>query len=133
MRVDETICLAAIFQAVTYKLWKLYDANLGWRQYRRLLINENKWRAARFGLDGRLIDLGKKIEVPTPELIIELLEFIDDVVVELGVKDEVMYVHEIMRRRTGADRQLEVFERTHDLKAVVQYMVEETKAGIPVG
>ena len=133
MRVDETLCIAAIFQAVTYKLWKLYDANLGWRQYRRLLINENKWRAARFGLDGKLIDLGKKIEVSTPHLIVELLEFIDDVVVELGVKDEVLYVHEILRNRTGADRQLAVYEKTKDLKAVVQYIVEETRAGIPVG
>jgi carboxylate-amine ligase len=133
MRIDETLCLAAIFQAVTYKLWKLYDANLDWRHYRRLLINENKWRAARFGLDGKLIDLGKKTEVSTPSLIVELLEFIDDVVVELGVKDEVLYVHEILRHRTGADRQLAVYEKTHDLKAVVQYIVEETKAGIPIG
>ena len=65
MRVDETICLAALFQAVTYKLWTLYNRNQGWRLYRRSLINENKWRAARFGLDGKLIDLGKRIEVPT--------------------------------------------------------------------
>ncbi len=133
MRVDETICLAAIFQAVTYKLWKLYDANLGWRHYRRLLINENKWRAARYGLDGKLIDLGKKVEVATSELIVELLEFIDDVVVELGVKDEVLFVHEIMRNRTGADRQLAVFEQTGDLKDVVQYIVSQTKLGIPLG
>jgi carboxylate-amine ligase len=133
MRVDETICIAAIFQAVTYKLWKLYDANLGWRQYRRSLILENKWRAARFGLDEKLIDLGKRIEVPTAELLVELLQFIDDVVGELGVTQEVAYVHEIFRRRTGADRQLEVFERTGDLKAVVRYIIEETEAGIPVG
>jgi carboxylate-amine ligase len=133
MRIDETLCLAAIFQAVTYKLWKLYDANLDWRHYRRMLINENKWRAARFGLDGKLIDLGKKIEVSTPSLIVELLEFIDDVVVELGVKEEVLYVHEILRHRTGADRQLAVYEKTRDLKAVVQYIVDETKAGIPIG
>ena len=133
MRVDETICLAAIFQAVTYKLWKLYDANLGWRQYRRSLILENKWRAARFGLDEKLIDLGKRIEVPTAELLVELLQFIDDVVGELGVTKEVNYVHEIFRRRTGADRQLEVFERTGDLKEVVRYIIDETEVGIPLG
>ena len=112
MRIDETICLAALFQAVTYKLWKLYDANQGWRLYRRALINENKGRAARYGLDGKLIDLGKKIEVPTEALLLELLQFIDDVVVELGVRDEVNYVHEILRHRTGADRQLKVFSET---------------------
>lgn len=133
MRVDEAICLAAFFQAVTYKLWKLYDANLGWRLYRRSLINENKWRAARFGLDGKLIDLGKKIEVPTEHLLIELLEFVDDVVSELGVREEILYVHEILRRRTGADRQLAVYEESKSLQAVVAYMIGETEAGIPVG
>jgi carboxylate-amine ligase len=133
MRVDETICLAAIFQAVTYKLWKLYDRNLSWRRYRRSLILENKWRAARFGLDEKLIDLGKKIEVPTSALIVELLEFIDDVVSELGVTEEVKYVHQIFERRTGADRQLAVYERTGSLKAVVEYIIEETETGIPIG
>ena len=130
MRIDETICLASLFQAVTYKLWKLYDANQGWRLYRRSLINENKGRAARYGLDGKLIDLGKKIEVPTEALLLELLQFIDDVVVELGIRDEVDYVHEILRRRTGADRQLKVFaESGGDLKSVVRYIMEETEIG----
>jgi carboxylate-amine ligase len=133
MRVDEAVCLAAFFQAVTYKLWKLYDANLGWRLYRRSLINENKWRAARFGLDGKLIDLGKKIEVPTEHLLIELLEFVDDVVSELGVRDEILYVHEILRRRTGADRQLAVYKESESLQAVVSYIISETEAGVPVG
>ncbi len=132
MRVDETVCLAALFQAVTYKLWKLYDRNLGWRLYRRSLINENKWRAARFGLDGKLIDLGKRVEVPTEALLVELLEFIDDVVDELGSKEEVSYVHEIVRRRTGADRQRQVHEATGSLEAVVEYIIEETETGIPL-
>ncbi len=132
MRVDEVICLAALFQAVTYKLWKLYDRNQGWRLYRRSLISENKWRAARFGLDGKLIDLGKKIEVPTEALMFELLEFVDDVAGELGTSEEIRYVHEILRRRTGADRQLKVFEETGDLKAVVRYVIEETEAEVPV-
>ena len=133
MRIEETICLASFFQAVTYKLWKLYDANLGWRNYRRSLINENKWRAARFGIDGKLIDLGKKVEVPIEHLMYELLEFIDDVVNDLGVKDEILYVHEIFRRRPGADRQLRVYEETKSLKAVVEYIADETEAGVPVG
>jgi carboxylate-amine ligase len=132
MRVDETICIAALFQAVTYKLWKLYDRNLGWRLYRRSLINENKWRAARFGLDGKLIDLGKRTEVPTEALLVELLDFVDDVVDELGSRQAVLYVHEIMRRRTGADRQLAVYAQTNSLQAVVQYIIEETQTGIPV-
>ena len=56
MRVEETICIAALFQAITYKLWTLYRRNMGWRLYRRMLLNENKARAARFGIQGKLID-----------------------------------------------------------------------------
>ncbi len=132
MRIDEVICLAAFFQAVTYKLWKLYDRNQGWRTYRKALIDENKWRAARFGLDGKLLDLGKRTEVPTADLIVELLEFVDDVVNELGVKDEILYVYEILRRRTGADRQLQVYNETGSLESVVRYTIEETEAGVPI-
>jgi carboxylate-amine ligase len=132
MRIDEVICLAAFFQAVTYKLWKLYDRNQGWRTYRKALIDENKWRAARFGLDGKLLDLGKRIEIPTADLLVELLEFVDDVVNELGVKDEILYVYEILRRRTGADRQLAVYNETGSLESVVRYTIEETEAGVPV-
>jgi carboxylate-amine ligase len=100
--------------------------------YRKSLINENKWRAARFGLDGKLIDLGKRIEVPTESLLLELLEFVDDVVEELGITDDIRYVYEILNRRTGADRQLAVFRETGDLCAVARYIIEETEVGIPV-
>jgi carboxylate-amine ligase len=130
MRVDETICLAAIFQALTAKLWKLYNANMGWRLYRRSLIAENKTRAARWGLEGRLIDFGKCIEVPTVQLIQELLAFIDDVVDELGSRKEVEYAHEIIARGTGARRQLAVYGDTNNFRAVVDYMVQETEYGV---
>ena len=130
MRIDETICLAALFQAVTYKLWRLYSRNQGWRLYRRSLIAENKQRAARWGLDGKLIDLGKRIELPTESLLDELLEFIDDVVDDLQSRNEVNYVHEIVRRRTGADRQLKVYEETGSLPAVVDYIIAETEHGV---
>jgi carboxylate-amine ligase len=130
MRVDETICLAALFQAITVKLWKLYDRNLSFRSYTRALISENRNRAARFGIDGKLIDFGTQEEVPLPHLIEELLELVDDVLDELGSRREVEYVHEILRRRTGADRQREVYERTGSLPAVVDYIVEETRHGL---
>jgi carboxylate-amine ligase len=132
LRIEETICIAAFFQAVTYKLWKLYDRNQGWRLYRRSLINENKWRAARFGIDGKLIDLGKRCEVATQELLVELLEFVDDVIGELGIREEISYVHEIIANKPGADRQLDVFARTGSLEDVVRYVIEETEAGISV-
>ncbi|AUD01600.1 carboxylate-amine ligase [Spirosoma pollinicola] len=130
MRVDETICLAAIMQALVAKIYKLHQQNLNFRPYRRILINENKWRAARYGIEGKLIDFGKQIEVPTHELIHELLSFIDDVVDELGSREECNYVLKILEMGTGADRQLAVFQETNDLKQVVNYIVEETSFGI---
>ena len=130
LRVDETICIAALFQAVTCKLWHLYDRNLSYRQYSRALISENKNRAARFGIDGKLIDFGKKEEVPLTDLMSELLEFVDDVLDELGSRKEVEYVHEILKRKTGADRQLAVYQETGSLPAVVDYILAETALGL---
>ncbi len=127
MRVDETIAIAALFQAITAKLWLLNHRNLTFRQYRRSLIMENKLRAARWGTQGKLIDFGKEEEVPFPMLVGELMEFVDDVVDELGCRNEVQYAATILRDGTGADRQLKVYERTHDLKAVMDYVVHETE------
>jgi glutamate---cysteine ligase / carboxylate-amine ligase len=130
MHVDETIALAALIQATVAKLYKLYEANQGFRLYRRALIMENKWRAARYGLDGKMIDFGKQKEVPARELIHEYLQFVDDVADELGSREELNYIHTILERGTGADRQLRVFRETGDLKKVVDYIVEQTQAGL---
>jgi len=130
MRVDETICIAALFQAITVKLWKLYDKNLTFRVYSRALISENKTRAARWGIDGKLIDFGKKEEVPLTDLLGELLEFVDDVLDELGSRKEVEYVNTILRRKTGADRQREVYAATKSLSSVVDYILAETRHGL---
>ncbi|MFN7270423.1 MAG: carboxylate-amine ligase, partial [bacterium] len=111
-RVDETLAIAALIQAITAKLYKLYRQNLGFRLYRRALIEENKWRAARYGLDGKLIDFGKKEEVPTRDLIRELLEFVDDVVDELDSRAEIEYIYRILDEGTSADRQLRVYQET---------------------
>ncbi len=129
-RVDETIAIAALFQAITAKLYKLLKQNMGFRLYRRALIQENKWRAVRYGLDGKLIDFGKQEELPTRLLIEELLEFVDDVVDELGSRKELDYVYKIMEGGTSADRQLRTFERTGDLKAVVDQLIGETMEGV---
>ncbi|HXY13018.1 MAG TPA: carboxylate-amine ligase [Terriglobales bacterium] len=130
MRVDETIALAALIQATIAKLYKLYAANQGFRLYRRALLMENKWRAARYGLDGKLIDFGKQKEVPARDLIKEYLEFVDDVVDELDSREELNYIHEILKMGTGADRQLRVFEETGDMQRVVDYIIEETGIGL---
>jgi carboxylate-amine ligase len=127
-RVEETIAIAALCQAIIVKLHRLYERNMGFRLYRRALIEENKWRAARYGIDGKLIDFGKRIEVPMRALAIELLEFVDDVVDDLGSRPALAYVHTILADGTSADRQLRVYRETGDLTAVVQHVVKETTA-----
>ena len=110
------------------KIWKLRRDNLTFRVYPTAMIEENKWRAVRFGLDGKLIDFGREQEKPARELIAEIIEwFVDDVVDELGSRREVEYAFTIMRNGTSADRQLAVFDRTGgDLRAVVDHLVAET-------
>lgn len=129
-RVDEVIALTALIQAIIAKLYKLYKMNMGFRLYRRALIQENKWRAVRWGLEGKLIDFGKQTEVPVRDLIYELLDFVDDVVDELGSRKELAYIHTILENGTSADRQLKKFRETNDLKAVVDQLIEETMEGI---
>ncbi|TMF56798.1 MAG: carboxylate-amine ligase [Chloroflexi bacterium] len=131
-RVDETLCLAALIQAICAKLLKLRRQNQGFRKYQPNLINENKWRAIRHGLQGSLIDFGKQKEVPMRDLALELVEFVDDVVDELGSRKEISYVNTLLEEGTSADRQLRVFRETGHLHAVVDHLAAETVAGVPV-
>lgn len=130
-KVDEVIAVAALFQAVVAKLYKLLRQNMGFRLYRRMLIEENKWRAVRYGLDGKLLDLGKQAEVPVRSLILELLDFVDDVVDDLGSRAELEYIHTILKEGTSADRQLRIFHETNgDFHAVVDNLIQETLQGV---
>jgi glutamate---cysteine ligase / carboxylate-amine ligase len=129
-RVEDTIALAALMQAIIAKLHKLQHQNLTFRIYRRRLIDENRWRASRYGLDGKLIDFGRECEVETRSLINELIEFVHEEVEELGSGGWIGHVERIMREGTGADRQLRTFEATRDMKAVVDRIVDETYAGL---
>lgn len=127
-KVDETICIAALTQAFVAKLLKLRRQNLGFRKYAPRLIRENKWRAMRHGLDGKLIDFGRQEELPERQLIHEFLEFVDDVVDDLGSRKDCEYALRILEEGTSAHRQLAVYEETGDLKAVVDRLAEETAA-----
>lgn len=130
MRAEESVAIAALIQATALKLYKLHENNVDFRQYSRALLMENKFRAVRYGLDGKLIDFGKEQEVPERELIEEYLLFIDDCVDELGSREEIEYVRTMLRQGSGADRQLKVWRETNDLLAVVDYMASETRAGL---
>jgi carboxylate-amine ligase len=125
-----SIAIAALAQAIIVKLHRLRQRNLGFRRYHRALIEENKWRAARWGIEGKLIDFGKREEVPMRDLALELLAFVDDVVDELGSRREVEYVRKILSDGTSAERQLQVYKATGDLRAVARSLVEETRESV---
>src|SRR6202789_4333813 len=131
-RVDEAVAIAALTQAIVVKLHRLYTSNMGFRMYHRALIEENKWRAARWGVEGKLIDFGKQIEVPMGILAEELLEFVDDVLDELGSRTALEPIHQIFREGTSAERQLNIYKQTGDLKEVVRHIVAETRAGVSI-
>ncbi len=137
-RVDEAVCIAALIQALIAKLIKLRHQNRSWRRYRRYHIVENKWLAMRYGIEGQLIDYGCAEKVPMNFLAMELMELVDDVVDELGSREEVAYVETILRNGTSADRQSRVFRQAlaqgasdqEALQAVVDHLIVETKEGI---
>ena len=130
MTVQETITIAALFQAICAKIYKLHSQNLNFIQYSRALINENKWRASRYGIDGHLIDFGKQEEVNTRVLIYELLDFVGDVVPELGSRHILDNVSKMIEAGTGADRQLKVYEQTNSLIEVVDYIHAQFTHGV---
>lgn len=130
LTVHETITITALFQGICAKLYKLRKQNLNFISYPRMLINENKWRASRYGIEGSMIDFGKETEVNTRVLIYELLDFIDDVAGPLGIRSAIGYVHKMLEQGTGADRQLKVFEQTQSLPAVVDLIHSEFLNGL---
>jgi glutamate---cysteine ligase / carboxylate-amine ligase len=129
-RVEEAIAIAALIQALVVRLHRLYLQNMGFRIYHRALIEENKWRAARWGLEGKLIDFGKREEVPMRLLGAELLEFVDEVVDELGSREALAPIRRILRDGSSAERQLRVYRETGSLRSVVQHIVDETRCGV---
>ena len=129
-RVGDTLAIAALIQAIIAKLFKLLHQNTTFRIYRRRLLDENRWRAARYGIDGKLIDFGRETEVDERSLLNELLEFVASEVDEFGTQREIAHIERIMREGTGADRQLAVWERTQDMTAVVDHIVAETYEGL---
>lgn len=131
-RVDDTLAIAALIQAVVAKLFKLLRQNTTFRVYRRRLLDENRWRASRYGLDGKLIDFGRESEIDTRELIRELLHFVSDEAEQLGSQREMEHIARICREGTGADRQIATFQRANDMRAVVDQIVAETYQGLSV-
>lgn len=130
MNISETIAITALFQCICAKLYKLRMENLNFILYKRALINENKWRASRYGIEGNMIDFGKEVEATTRSLIYELLDFVDDVIDPLGCRDAISYIHQILETGTGADRQLTVYQESGgSMVEVVDYIRSEFLKG----
>ena len=132
-RVDETIAIAALIQALMLTLYKLYMKNMSWRIYPNQLISENKWRASRYGINGKMIDFGKREEVHIKSLIYELIQFVDDAVEELGSRNEINYIYKILDEGTSSDRQVKIFEESgRDLRSVVDFLIKDTLQGLSI-
>lgn len=130
-RVDEALCMAGLFQALVLKLWRLRRENMTFRVYPKSLLDENKWRAVRYGLQGRLIDFGRQEELPARDLVRELIEdFLADPIDELGIRSEVEHAYRILDEGTSAERQLVAYEEQGSLEAVVDQLIAETSEGL---
>jgi glutamate---cysteine ligase / carboxylate-amine ligase len=128
-RIDDTVAMAALIQAVMGRLYLLYKRNMGFREYARELIEENKWRAVRYGIDGQLIDFGKQSQVPLRELIGELLEFCAEPAELFGLQQEFDRIRDILREGTSADRQLRIHAEKQSFAAVVDDLIEQSMLG----
>lgn len=131
-RLVEGVAVAALLQALVLWVWKLRSRNLTFRLYSNDLINENKWRAARHGLDGLFVNLGTHEEVPIRTAIREMLGMLTDEAVELQIGHHMEVLHRILENGCSADRQLKVFEETGDYRQVVDHLIQETETDVPM-
>ncbi len=130
--LEDTLAVAALCQALVARLIWLDEHGMAVPVLPRTLLEENKWRASRYGLDAQILDFVHDRRLTMRESISELLDFVDVVVDDLGSRREINYLRELLAdpRGTGADRQIEVFQRTGNIKAVTQYLIEQTQHSI---
>ena len=133
-RLDDAACIAALYQCILRMLYRLRITNQRWRTYPRMLINENRWRAQRYGVDDGLVDFGKGEIVPYSELMEEMLELVAEDAEALKCESEIDRARVIVAEGTSAHRQVKVYDdvlaaggnKEKALKAVVDLLVEET-------
>lgn len=134
--IDDAVAIAALNVCVLRMLFRLRQRNQRWRIYNRMLINENRWRALRYGFDEGLLDLVKGKVVPFADLLEEIIELVAPDVIELGCEQEIAHLRRIMQRGTSAHRQIDIMDKElsegaseqESLVAVVRFLVEETAA-----
>jgi carboxylate-amine ligase len=139
--LEDALSIAALFRCLLRMLWRLKRENQRWRIYARMLLDENRWRAQRYGTDQGLVDFGRGAIVPYADLLEEILSLIAPDARHFGCEAEVTHAREIVARGTSADRQLAVFEkaaaagasRAQALSAVVDWLIGETARGLSDG
>jgi carboxylate-amine ligase len=135
--VDDGIAIACLYRCLLRMLWRLRVSNQRWRNYPRMLIAENRWRAQRYGIDQPLVDFGRGELVPYAELLQEMLVLVRDDAVRFGCAAELSHAARILERGTSAHAQLRVHEtalaggrgKAEALGAVVDWLIAETVAG----
>jgi glutamate---cysteine ligase / carboxylate-amine ligase len=125
-RLEHTLGLAALMQAMVKELGEHFDAGKRLSRYPHEMIDENKWLAARHGLDGNLVDLPKKERVPTAQLARRVLDRVREHAQDVGSADELEGIEDILERGNGATRQVVVYEANNDLREVMSEIVEKT-------
>jgi carboxylate-amine ligase len=137
-RLDDTIAIAALYRCLLRMLWRLRRNNQRWRLYARMLVEENRWRAQRYGIDEGLVDFGKGAVVPYAVLLDEIIELVEVDARHFGCTAEVAAARDILVRGTSADRQRRVFgaalaegvPRQAALHRVVDHLIAETLEGL---
>ncbi|MEQ8653990.1 MAG: carboxylate-amine ligase [Kiloniellales bacterium] len=128
------ITIAAVYLSLLHMLYRLKRENQRWRRYARMLIEENRWRAQRYGADNGMLDIGKGTIVPYPDLLEEILALVAVDAEELGCVEEVLAARDIVSRGTSAHSQVAVYNTAKEngateqdaLNAVVDWLVDET-------
>ena len=137
-RLEDAICITALYRCWLRMLWRLRRSNQRWREYANLLMYENRWRAQRYGIDGTLVDFGRGEMVPYRQLLEELLEIIQVDAEFFGCEAEVEHARTILERGTSAHWQRKVFGEakadgatdTEAIRAVVKLLIRETMHGL---
>lgn len=137
-RLEDAMTIAALYQCLLSYLYRLRRNNQKWRIYPPGIIEENLWRAQRYGVEGSLVDFGKGTLVPVSDLIDELIELVAQDAIELDVRDELRHARTIIAQGTSANRQLATYENAKGsgasereaLQAVVDELIVDTLHGL---
>ncbi|MEM7619312.1 MAG: carboxylate-amine ligase [Pseudomonadota bacterium] len=132
--IEDAICIAALFLCICRFLYRLKSQNKRWRTYALFLINENRWRAQRHGLEEGLVDFGKGKIVPCSELLQELISLLEEDISYFNCEKEVHHALTIVKRGTSAERQIKLYDaliaegkpKQEALSSLVDKLIEET-------